>query len=368
MNSDGPFTAASCSDKSLQVFMRAVTWGRDSHGLFDYESRHITKKNLRTQTSGKLVRFSNDIEFLEPSFAVDLANADNRHLINLISEQGQYFIEGVSETNQQPDKLWLVVRSLKQTQGYEITGGDVIKLGRVKFKVKEFWAEKCSYNEAEEEACEELDLRKVSRAASEPESEEPKICRICWTADDEDANPLIAPCRCSGTVGYIHYQCLKEWLRSKMLERKNPGLHSQYWKVFECDLCKMSFPYTLSVCGSKYPLVDFPQPENVKQPYIVIQSQMLDKNSSRMVHAITPQLAEAEPLSTFKLGRGHDSDVRVNDISVSRCHALLKYRDGAFAIEDNMSKFGTLVQVREKVELIPGTTKAIQVGRTVVSL
>ena len=153
-----------------------------------------------------------------------------------------------------------------------------------------------------------------------------------------------------------------------MVERKSAGLHSQYWKVFECDLCKMSFPYTLRVGGAKYALVDFPQPENARQPFIVIQSQMLDKNSSRMVHAITPQLAEAEPLATFKLvsslasraqGRGHDSDVRVNDISVSRCHALLKYRDGAFAIEDNMSKFGTLVQVRERVELTLNSTKAV---------
>jgi pSer/pThr/pTyr-binding forkhead associated (FHA) protein len=25
------------------------------------------------------------------------------------------------------------------------------------------------------------------------------------------------------------------------------------------------------------------------------------------------------------MGRGHESEVRVNDISVSRCHAILKY-------------------------------------------
>jgi pSer/pThr/pTyr-binding forkhead associated (FHA) protein len=29
----------------------------------------------------------------------------------------------------------------------------------------------------------------------------------------------------------------------------------------------------------------------------------------------------------FKLGRGHESDVRVSDISVSRCHALVKYNE-----------------------------------------
>ena len=39
-----------------RVFFRGVTWQRDSHGLFDYESRNISKKNLKTQYTGKIVR------------------------------------------------------------------------------------------------------------------------------------------------------------------------------------------------------------------------------------------------------------------------------------------------------------------------
>ena len=38
---------------------------RDSHGLFDYESRSINKKSLKTHTPGKIVRFKQDID-LEP--------------------------------------------------------------------------------------------------------------------------------------------------------------------------------------------------------------------------------------------------------------------------------------------------------------
>lgn len=40
---------------------------RDSHGLFDYESKSITKKNCKTQSSGKLLRIANDIEFVSLS-------------------------------------------------------------------------------------------------------------------------------------------------------------------------------------------------------------------------------------------------------------------------------------------------------------
>jgi hypothetical protein len=31
-----------------EVYMRCVTWSRDSHGLFDYESKNIAKKNIKT--------------------------------------------------------------------------------------------------------------------------------------------------------------------------------------------------------------------------------------------------------------------------------------------------------------------------------
>jgi len=32
----------------FSVFFRAVSWLRDSHGLFDYESRNIVKMSLKT--------------------------------------------------------------------------------------------------------------------------------------------------------------------------------------------------------------------------------------------------------------------------------------------------------------------------------
>jgi pSer/pThr/pTyr-binding forkhead associated (FHA) protein len=59
------------------------------------------------------------------------------------------------------------------------------------------------------------------------------------------------------------------------------------------------------------------------------------------------------------MGRGHESDLRINDISVSRLHAFIKFKDGRFLLEDNTSKFGTLVLVKKKTPLIPGYNKAV---------
>jgi len=51
------------SDK-FEVLLRCVTWSRDSHGLFDYESRYIAKKNIRTTEGGRIIRLLNDVEFV----------------------------------------------------------------------------------------------------------------------------------------------------------------------------------------------------------------------------------------------------------------------------------------------------------------
>ena len=44
---------------------------RDSHGLFDYESRNISKKNLKTKYVGKIIRLSDTIDFISPTMPVE---------------------------------------------------------------------------------------------------------------------------------------------------------------------------------------------------------------------------------------------------------------------------------------------------------
>ncbi|WAR22988.1 MARH1-like protein [Mya arenaria] len=58
------------------------------------------------------------------------------------------------------------------------------------------------------------------------------ICRICQMPDCEK-DPLITPCRCSGSMRYIHTSCLKKWMRiSQRRTRKQPP---------RCELCHYQF-------------------------------------------------------------------------------------------------------------------------------
>jgi pSer/pThr/pTyr-binding forkhead associated (FHA) protein len=82
------------------------------------------------------------------------------------------------------------------------------------------------------------------------------------------------------------------------------------------------YPYTFKINHDIYKITDLTNEitSTTKLNYILLESMPLDKNTSRNIHLLTVSSEQSE----FKLGRGHESQVRINDISVSRCHAIIK--------------------------------------------
>lgn len=153
-------------------------------------------------------------------------------------------------------------------------------------------------------------------------------CRFCWQTSASTENPLLKCCKCAGSVGSIHLECLKSWLKVKRQEKVSPNYCSFFWKTFECEICKKPYPLMIKKGAYKYKLVEY---EKQTGDYMVLESLNQEKNTSRIIHIIRPTPQK----DVFKLGRGHESDLRINDISVSRCHAKIKLENGKFMLEDN---------------------------------
>jgi hypothetical protein len=133
-----------------------------------------------------------------------------------------------------------------------------------------------------------------------------------------------------------------------MAKKEEANVISYTWKQFECEICKKPYPYVFKSNGRRYRLVDVEVPAAPRK-FLWLESLTFEKNSSRMVHLIMPDSDHA----SFKMGRGHESDLRVSDISVSRCHAVIKFDPEIqqFFLEDNLSKFGTLVLANSAIDL-----------------
>jgi pSer/pThr/pTyr-binding forkhead associated (FHA) protein len=128
----------------------------------------------------------------------------------------------------------------------------------------------------------------------------------------------------------------------------------------DCEICKSSFPFTIGSNDKDLELFKIDKPT---APFIVLEAVGSDRNSNRGVHVIS-----ISNDNSITLGRGHDADVRISDISVSRCHANVKFKDGSFIIEDNNSKFGTLIKSSGKLVVQNSGALVLQAGRTVLSM
>lgn len=71
---------------------------------------------------------------------------------------------------------------------------------------------------------------------------------------------------------------------------------------------------------------------------MILEALKKDKEASKGLHIIS--FCNKKQI---RVGRGHDPEFRVSDISVSRCHGIFKVSGSNFYLEDNSSKFGTLV-------------------------
>ncbi|XP_051985598.1 E3 ubiquitin-protein ligase MARCHF7-like isoform X2 [Xyrauchen texanus] len=77
-------------------------------------------------------------------------------------------------------------------------------------------------------------LRKIQESLllEDSDEEEGDLCRICQMGEQTSSNPLIEPCKCTGSLQYVHQDCIKKWLHSKISSGSNLEA------ITTCELCK----------------------------------------------------------------------------------------------------------------------------------
>lgn len=88
--------------------------------------------------------------------------------------------------------------------------------------------------------------------------------------------------------------------------------------------------------------MDFERPS---EEYMIMES--VKSAPAKVIHVFFLNKA-----NDFKIGRSVDTDMKIADISVSRLHSYIRIRNGELFIEDNGSKFGTLVKIRNPMEIV----------------
>lgn len=351
------------------VEIKAVTWNKDSHGLFDYENSYYDMKKFVIGENATLARHQNDIICITENDVHDSTTQEVPEPLLSISKdprwEGKYCLDIQSQSTQRQALPFLIVRSLKcrdgRTQrGYSLSAGDTMKLGRVEYKVVEMQLgnDPATARVVENTSSTPTDtIFDANNQTPQPIDQE-RICKYCLmdkVSDNDLENLMLYPCKCSGSSAGVHYACLRNWVQYKIIAKHSQNVANYQWKKLECEICLEPLPRRIQFGNGVFELINIEKPPT---PHIILEKMGEDQKSTSFV-LIVPEIGQV-----IKMGRGHQCDFRISDISVSRIHAHLKFEDGKFLIYDNDSKFGTLVLLSQNYG-VKEDKAAVQIGRTV---
>ena len=316
--------------------MYTETWSKDAFELIDYETDNLIVGNLESKTPGYIIRKSNTIQII-PELQLD---ESSNKLFELKSDEESFQIipnEFKIDYNEQNDSLfksenssWFIFKASKTVEkpkNYKVNEGDILKLGRITAIVKEikinnqtnnnnnkFNENLSKDNKNELSFNTNVNYRETNIISNgiltngnEVEKKEKKIkkkiCRICYIEDDTEENPLIQPCICSGTMKYIHLDCLKQWIATKSLIKVESNDNCTIYKIkpVECELCKTKLPDYVKHNNKLYCVLDH---HTDYKSYICIESLTVDKRKNRFLY-----IGNLENKKEIKIGRGHDCDL-----------------------------------------------------------
>jgi len=321
--------------------------------LFDYESKQVVKNSFKLADSTAIIRVNDGC--VSKPYSYQHMHENGVPLLGVRPKENECSVHLIHPGFN--ERMWLAVRYMKKShpKGFKLSEGEWIKLGRVRLRVKKINLNPT--NSMPEEVPAFLGEESVCNSAEVKES---MPCRICLYDTQTQDNPLISPCKCSGTMKLVHISCLQEWLRNKVATRQSGKATSYYWKDMACELCKVNLPSTIVLEGVKWDLISITYPN---QAYVLLEDFRPDRSQSHGLHVVSLSNNQS-----VELGRSHESDIKISDISVSRKHAKLKYHNNSFYLEDLGSKFGTLVQLKKSFNIHPGSEVSVQVNRTLITL
>ena len=397
------------------MLLNTETWSKEVSDLIDYDNEKLITNSLNIKSTSYIYRKVNDVidspekinkDDHEILFKIRMSFGKKKYLEII---RNKYDLDE-NDNLINPNPCFFLLKPSKidpKMNRYKLNPGEIVKIGRItmrirdiKFKSKQYKnSANESINSKEKTPEEKLKKNEINNKEKNNENNNKKmtrletteaklnnnkenekktmkkktqkdifsklekmkrVCRICYLEEDEkEENPLVQPCICAGSMKFIHLSCLRKWVSTRSCVKidTSPDCSIFLIKPVECELCKTKFPDFIKYENRLLPVIDFSQEfEN----YLTLESLTLDRQNNKFIYAIS-----LDKERKIKIGRGHEAKVLLSDISVSRVHCIMTVEKNQVFIEDNDSKFGTLILVQTPtIKISENLPLYIQVGRT----
>ena len=389
-------------ENNQSIKIHCNTWNKDAHALFDYESEEIVKNKFTLGKGGKLIRDEEKGETkYEPDNQDDGFFLTGSHssssegcLIHFFNEYGahtrvtkkikdeyKYNKEGITEIQNMlyyvisQSELKGIKREYKSGYNYKPNINDIIRFGRVQFIIRSM-KDKSTLNNDNNELMVDNEINKCIYLPNDNTNLKPInnsksiICDLCEKKEtDSINNPIIKMCHCK-KCPLLHLNCFKnEYIKKEKIfnynekEYMSGNLKIVNFINFLCPICNEPYNPIIKKGNNFYNILPYSFDKEVF--HIVLESINFVRDGVFCVMIIIFTFPSKK--EEYYLGRGHEATFKISDISISRVHAKFYIKDDNIIIDDLGSKFGTLLLVRNAIdvsEIIEKKMK-IQIGRSV---
>jgi hypothetical protein len=263
-------------------------WLKNTDDLFDFDSDNKLTKNYSFTKDDKenyIISYKENLEETNDIISADLLkekiskNLTTKIISVLIFNNSTLNFSLINSfkrknknnlfTPKNCERIWTVIPQ----DNYEIIKeGDIIKLGRLRLKF-----DKISFNKNEKTENNIINLRSsntmintnplttsneffaninsnnigeditknnffIENEKEKEETIEKIYCRLCYQEESTVSDPLLCPCKCKGSMKYIHFSCLKKSIMQKIQIRNEKNFDLYFFKSYNCEICLETYP------------------------------------------------------------------------------------------------------------------------------
>ena len=309
---------------------------------------------MTTNNNGYLIRQRDKVAFLTyQKYSLSSSVYAPAKLYHIEIEDNNFYLHYDMDNN--PYTLdtapYIIINNFiyQQTNnlGFKLNKGDVIKIGRYKFKIR-------AINFINKK---DINNNNINNNINNNNNS----CRICFS--NSNFSPLICPCNCTGSMKYIHLSCLQKWLLSKKQYTTNKKfdyiIYTYTSEQVQCELCKTYFPDFYKINDNLYDIYDFHNEfsENGQKSSFTIETLLSEKNLETFIYNIVfTNIGKLGILNDIndnnfveiKIGRTHNCEIILNDPTISKIHSTFYINIDGIYLKDYGSKYGTGVLIQSR--------------------
>ena len=380
-------------ENPIELKINCTTWLKDTEDLFDFETTNISKNTYIETNLDKdifIIKFKNEsdnkqkekINFINSYLIKQKIYTNNTTKIVGVLKFNKLktnlkiinsFKSRLSENLYSPENCERLYELFPLDEYVNIEEGDIIKIGRIRMKF-----DKISFKSKDKtiydiinknilnnsqtintkENYETISMNKVLSSPMVNQSSarnnelnncnQKPYCRLCYQTESSISDPLISPCKCSGSMKYIHLSCLKNSIKLKYHKKSEAYYDIFLFQNYSCEICLSMYPKYIVYKTQVYYLIDidFDKFENYA---LCDLTQYVDSNQK--ISHFGYLMFKIEDNMELSLGRKKNNHIKLKDISVSRNHCLIMKKDNNLLIKDLRSKFGTMRYINNYLEI-----------------